>query len=92
MVLVRGDDDAGAIYIKINSLDGTAKLFTPAPAGFETGDIDRMWVPHKDGQSEPEKNIDDYLDKVRISDQDIWVVEVEDKEGRSFIEENILKF
>lgn len=92
MVLMRGDDDAGAIYIKINSLDGNARLYTPAPAGFETGDADRMWVEHKDGNPEPENNVDDYLNKIRKSDQDFWVVEVEDKDGRSFIEENIMKF
>src|SRR2546427_3906367 len=35
-VLVRrGDTDAGAIYVKISRLDGTAALFGPAPAGLE---------------------------------------------------------
>ena len=27
----RGADEAGAIFIKLNRLDGTAELFTPAP-------------------------------------------------------------
>ena len=35
-VLVRrGDGDAGAIYIKISRLDGTAALYGPAPAGLD---------------------------------------------------------
>src|SRR5204862_4112383 len=45
-VLVRrGDTDAGAIYIKVSRLDGTAALFGPAPAGLEEAREDRRWQP-----------------------------------------------
>ena len=38
-VLVRrGDEDAGAIYIKVSRLDGTASLFGPAPAGLDAAE------------------------------------------------------
>ena len=43
-VLVRrGDTDAGAIYIKVSRLDGTAALFGPAPAGLDEAREDRRW-------------------------------------------------
>ena len=39
VVVRRGDEHAGAIYICVNRLDGTVKLYGPAPAGLEGGDI-----------------------------------------------------
>ncbi len=91
MVLRRGDGDAGAIFIKINTLDGHAILMTPAPAGFSEADIGRMWIAHEDGQAKSEDDVDIYLEKQKKSDPDIWVVEVEDKEGRMFLEDEIMK-
>ncbi len=37
-VVRHGDDDAGAIFIKVNRLDGTCALFGPAPAGLDEAD------------------------------------------------------
>ena len=49
-VLVRrGDTDAGAIYIKVSRLDGTAALFGPAPAGLEGAREDRC-NPRREGR------------------------------------------
>ena len=51
-VLVRrGDTDAGAIYIKVSRLDGTAALFGPAPAGMEEAREERRWLPCLGSQS-----------------------------------------
>ena len=44
-VVRHGDNDAGAIYIRINRLDGTSLLFGPSPAGYSGADEDRRWVP-----------------------------------------------
>ena len=33
VVVRHGDDDAGAIFIKVNRLDGTCVVFGPAPGG-----------------------------------------------------------
>ena len=44
VVVRHGDDDAGAIFIKISRLDGTASLYGPAFAGFEGAESDRRWA------------------------------------------------
>ncbi|MGH1349877.1 MAG: DUF1491 family protein [Methyloligellaceae bacterium] len=90
MVLRRGDSDAGAIFIKINTLDGQALLMMPAPAGFSAADTDRMWIAYNDGQANSEDVVDNYIEKQKKSDPDIWVVEVEDKDGRMFLEEETM--
>ena len=92
MVLKSGDHDAGAIYIKVNTLDGKAQLYSPAPAGFEEGDFDRMWMVHSEKGPVDENEIDSYINNQLKSDPDIWVIELEDKQGRSFIDEAIFQF
>jgi hypothetical protein len=88
VVVRRGDDDAGAIFIKIARLDGTARLFGPAPAGFEPedGDGDRRWMPVIDGEGASDAAVDAYLVRQVAFDSDAWVLEVEDRAGRHFLE------
>jgi hypothetical protein len=86
VVVRHGDDDAGAIFIKVNRLDGTARLFGPAPAGFETGQYERQWVAHLDGPQTSEADIDAYLDRQLEFDRDIWILELEDRQGRHFLD------
>jgi hypothetical protein len=83
----RGDADAGAIYIKVSRLDGTALLFGPAPAGLEEAREDRRWQPCLPHMPVAETEADAYLRKQREYDPDIWVVAVEDRAGRHFLED-----
>ena len=86
VVVRHGDDDAGAIFIKVNRLDGTARLFGPAPAGFDTGQYERQWLPHLDGPQTSEAEIDAYLARQLDFDRDIWILELEDREGRHLLD------
>ncbi len=88
----RGDNDAGAIYIKINTLDGLAYLYTPAPTGFSEDSYDRMWLAHEEGIKLSERDVDQYLQTQSLSDPDMWIIELEDKQGRHFLEDAIYKF
>jgi hypothetical protein len=83
----RGDSDAGAIYIKVSRLDGTAALFGPAPAGLEEAREDRRWQACLAGPTPPEGDADAYLARQIEFDPDIWIVSVEDRAGRHFLEE-----
>ena len=80
-ILKRGDDSAGAIYIKINRLDGTADLYTPALPSIDGLDSGRKWELRR--TSEPEKDIDLWLSGERQRDPDLWIVEVETKDGNA---------
>ena len=86
VVVRHGDDDAGAIFIKINRLDGQASLFGPAPAGFDAGDRERLWITCFPAAFVPEPEVDAYLGREARFDSDLWVIEVEDRSGRNFLE------
>jgi hypothetical protein len=84
VVARRGDDDAGIILIKIARLDGTADLFGPAPAGLASSDGERQWVQL--AMAAPEADVDARLATERRLDSDSWVVEIEDRAGRHFLD------
>ena len=87
-VLVRrGDADAGAIYIKVSRLDGTALLFGPAPAGLDEAREERRWEPCLGGRPAAEADADAYLARQVAFDSDIWIVAVEDGAGRHFLDD-----
>lgn len=88
-VLRHGDDDAGAIFIKVLRADRCAALFRPAPAGLESADYDRRWVAALGGAFRPESEIDDVLSKEARFDSDLWIVEIEDRDGRHFLGDDL---
>jgi len=87
VVVRHGDDDAGAVFVKVRTLDGAARLFGPAPAGLDDQDLIRRWSPYLDKAETTESEIDAYLGKQYSFDPDIWVIEVEDREGRHFLDD-----
>lgn len=87
MVLHHGHDEAGAIYIKIASLDGHSALYGPAPAGLDAAARERLWVRLHNGLTLPETEADRQLGRAREFDPDAWVIEVEDRERRHFLED-----
>ena len=61
VVVRHGDDDAGAIFIRVSRLDGTSLLFGPAPAGFSEAARDRQWVACLDASGAADEKVDAYL-------------------------------
>ncbi|MFY7762129.1 DUF1491 family protein [Aquidulcibacter sp.] len=85
-VVRRGDETAGAVLVKVASLDGTARLLTPARDGVG----ERIYLDLTGKTAGPdEASIDAYLSKRAAQDQDVWIVEIEDKLGRSFLTERV---
>ncbi len=84
----RGAEDAGAIFIKLNRLDGTAVLFSPAPQSVfdEAHPSDRAFVRSSGEQPVPEDKIEERLTREIRFDPDTWIVEVEDRAGRHFLD------
>jgi hypothetical protein len=83
----RGAEEAGAIFVKIAKLDGTAALFSPAPQSTfdEARPGDRRFVSVVDGFV-PEADIEKRLTSELKFDPDLWIVEVEDRAGRHFLD------
>ncbi len=82
----RGSEEAGAIFIKVSRLDGSADLYGPAPqsAFDEANRGERMFNVAL--AAKPEADIEAYLARQIRFDPDLWIVEAEDRAGRSFID------
>jgi hypothetical protein len=81
VVVRHGDDDAGSIFIRINRLDGTSQIYGPAPAGLDEADTHRQLMPVLGGRFVPDAEADAYLLREREFDSDLWIVEVEARDG-----------
>ncbi len=79
-VVAHGDDTAGAILVKLNPLDGTARVFQRIMAM----DGSRPWDVLSEGA---EADVDALIARQRKSDPDIWVIEVESRDGRHMLDE-----
>lgn len=81
----KGDPTAGAVIVKVATMDRQASAFTRAngPSG------ERIWTPLAQGAPEPE--VDAALARQRNFDPDLWIVEIEDPKGRTLLEEEGLK-
>lgn len=85
----RGADEAGAVFIKVNRLDGTGVLYGPAPqSAFDDAQpADRLFtiVMGRDAPV-PDRDIEARLQREIGFDPDIWIVESEDRAGRHFLD------
>src|SRR3954447_15151550 len=88
----RGAEEAGAIFVKVARLDGTADLFGPAPqSAFDTArPADRLFSPVVAGQPVPEMNVEERLSREVRFDPDAWIIEIEDRAGRNFLDDVVL--
>jgi len=84
----RGAEEAGAIFIKIDRLDGTADLYGPAPqASFdEDHPIERAFARVLKERPTASLTVEEKLSRELKFDPDAWIVEVEDRAGRHFLD------
>jgi hypothetical protein len=86
LVVRHGDDQAGAIFIRISALDGTGALYGPVPSGFsDNDDGERRWTVHLPAGT-PDAQIESHIERQIAFDADLWVIEVEDRRGRPFLD------
>ena len=80
----KGDARAGTVIVKaFDTTSRRARLYSEAfgPDG------ERLWV--QPVESEFESELDDYLQRQIRYDPDLWIIEIEDREGRHFITERV---
>ena len=87
-VLRSGAEEAGAVFIKINRLDGTCEVLSPAQRMGRDGDLERIWARPL-GANVAEEAASDYFARQVRFDPDIWIVEIEDREGKVFVDEPV---
>lgn len=80
-VVKRGDNTAGAVLVKLNTLDGQATCFHRS---FDIMTGERQWIELASGD---EADVDASIGKQRGFDPDLWVIEIEDREGRHMLDD-----
>jgi hypothetical protein len=79
-VLHRGAEEAGAIYVVINHLDGTYDLLGPPPGASVDEQGERRFM-REPGTPADWPTVRARLESKRKFDPDIWAVEIEDRNG-----------
>lgn len=80
-VLARGDPTAGAVWVKVATMDGQAMLWERQ---YDFATDARGWVQTEAGA---EAQIDARIARERARDRDLWVVEVEHPSGRHLLDD-----
>jgi hypothetical protein len=78
-VAAKGDETAGAVIVKLATLDGRAQAFAR-----RTTLEGREWMTLAEGE---EREVDAALARQRGFDPDLWIIEIEDRKGRTLLEE-----
>jgi hypothetical protein len=84
MVVRKGDARAGSVLVKVlNRREGAARLYAEATRG----DGERVWMQPVAATDEAE--LDAYIARTARIDPDVWVVEIDDAQGRHFLTEPV---
>jgi hypothetical protein len=84
VVVRKGDPRAGAVLVKVlNRREGAVKLYASAVRG----EGETVWMQPLAAEAEPD--IDAYVERSRRIDPDLWVVEIDDNQGRHFLTEPV---
>jgi hypothetical protein len=85
-VVRRGDDTAGTVLVKTNDLAGGCMVLQPAASP----DGGRIWMRGTGPAPVSEADADAYIARQLKYDPDLWVLEIEDREGRHFLDEPVV--
>jgi hypothetical protein len=84
VVARKGDARAGAVLVKVlNRAEGSTRLFAEATRM----DGEQVWMQPAGSQEEPD--LDRYIERAIRIDPDLWVVEIDDRQGRHFLTEPV---
>lgn len=78
----KGDQTAGAVIVKVATLDGKARAFQRS---FDLAANARIWIALTEG---PEVEVDALLTRQKSRDRDLWVIELEDRAGRTLLDQD----
>jgi hypothetical protein len=81
-VTAKGDATAGAVVVKVALLDGRARAYERR-SDLMTGA--RAWILLAEG---PEAEVDALVTRARGRDPDLWVIELEDRQGRTLLDQD----
>ena len=82
----RGSAESGAICIKVDRLDGTALLLGPMPQSEADPEGTRRFGPMHNEAWLDAGAAEARLQREVKFDPDLWIIEIEDRAGRAFLE------
>jgi hypothetical protein len=86
----RGDDDAGAILIKVDFLNGETMVYAPA-IGMSAGDHgERQWSRLTGPDPVDDESAEQMIARQANFDPDIWVIVVEDRTGTALLDDSMI--
>ncbi len=85
IVLRKGDPSSGSLILKINLLNGFARILIEARY-----DDARVWTAATDTDPMSDRDADAYLARQAEVDPDAWLIEIEDKQGRVWFPGKVL--
>lgn len=77
----RGAAEAGAIFVKIDRLDGTCAVYGPAPQSLAEDDGVRRFVRLHAADTVDPATAEELIARQMRFDSDLWLVEVDDRTG-----------
>lgn len=81
----RGADEAGAIFITVDRLDGRVDLLGPAPQSLVgEEDLGRLFTPVL-AEANP-ADVEERMRREISYDPDLWWISIDDREGRSLVD------
>ena len=84
-VVRKGAEESGAVFLQVRRADGTSLVLDQA----RRGDGDLVWVKPLGDAADDEK-VRAYFEQQLKFDPDIWILEIEDREGRAFVDEPVV--
>ena len=80
-VTAKGEATAGAVIVKLATMNGRGSAYHRVMGP----DFERVWGPL--AEDAPEREVDEAIARQRGFDPDAWVIEIEDRRGRTLLEE-----
>ena len=84
-VVRKGSEEAGAIFLKVSRLDGTCTVLNQA----RDGEGELVWARPL-GETCDDARAGAYFERQIKFDPDLWILEIEDREGRAFVDEKVV--
>jgi GMP synthase (glutamine-hydrolysing) len=86
LVVRRGDPDSGAVLLKLNRGGAGCTVLSQT----RTAEGVLVWMRGTGATPVPEADADAYIARQARYDPDLWVVEIEDRDGRHFLDDRVI--
>jgi hypothetical protein len=86
IVARRGDPHSGIVILKLNQFEAGCRVMS------QMRDLEGKlgWLEALDGALVPEAQADAYIARQAERDPDLWVIEIEDREGRHWVDGDVI--